>query len=157
GNIAVSDTGRIFLSLHPSGDPPMKVAELVDGRPVPWPSEAAQHAGPDGFDTVLSLRIDRQGRLWTLDFARYGRGQPRLLAFDLGSGKIVHRFDFPSSVAGFLSMLNDFQVDPAGETIYIAESNPILQRPALIVYDVSTQIARRVLHRHPSVQARRYI
>jgi sugar lactone lactonase YvrE len=157
GNVAVSRTGRIFVSLHPEGSPPMKVAELVDGRPVAWPSAAFQTAGDPGFDTVLSLRIDRQDRLWTLDFARYGRGQPRLLAFDVGTGEVVHRFDFPANVAGFLSMLNDFQVDPDGQTIYIADTSPIVRHPALIVYDVGTRTARRVLDRHPSVRAGDYM
>jgi sugar lactone lactonase YvrE len=157
GNVAVSRTGRVFVSLHPEGSPPMKVAELVDGRPVPWPSPAFQEPGDPGFDTVLSLRIDRKGRLWTLDFARYGRGQPRLLAFDVETGEVVHRFDFPSDVAGLLSMLNDFQVDPGGETIYIADTSPIVRHPALIVYDVGTHSARRVLDRHPSVRAADYV
>ena len=31
GNIAVSPTGRVFFTLHPSGDPPIKLVELVGG------------------------------------------------------------------------------------------------------------------------------
>jgi sugar lactone lactonase YvrE len=155
GNIAVSASGRVFLSLHPAGDPPTKVVELIDGKPVPYPDASFQHARGDApsFDTVLALRIDRQDRLWTLDYARYGRGQPRLLAFDLRTNAVVHQYDFPSDVAGFLSMLNDFQVDPAGEHVYIAETSPIRQRPALVVYDVGRRTSRRVLDRHPSVRA----
>jgi sugar lactone lactonase YvrE len=159
GNIAVSRTGRVFLTLHPAGDPPLKVAELVGGKPVPYPDEAFQRPndGKPFFDTVLSLRIDRQDRLWTLDYARYGRGQPRLLAFDLRTGAVVHQYDFPSSIAGLLSMLNDFQVDPRGEKIYIAETSPIRQSPALVVYDVVKRTSRRVLEGHPSVQAGNYV
>ncbi len=148
GNIAVSPTGRVFFTLHPSGDPPIKLVELVGGKPVPYPDEASQTTR---FDSPLAVRIDRQGRLWTLDFARYGRGQPRLVAFDLAANTLVHQYDFPSSVAGFLSMVNDFQVDPRGEKIYIAETSPIRQKPALIVYDVAKRISRRVLDGHPSV------
>src|SRR5438094_5323352 len=78
GNIAVSPTGRIFLTLHPDGDPPLQLAELVNGRPVPFPDAEFQHAekGTPHFQSLLSVRLDRQGRLWTLDFARYPRGQP---------------------------------------------------------------------------------
>jgi hypothetical protein len=157
GNVAVSRTGRVFLTLHPQGNPPAKVVELVGGKPVPYPTEAFQGSGKPAFDTVLSLRIDRQDRLWALDFARYGRGQPRLFAFDLATNALVHQYDFPSGVAGLLSMLNDFQVDPRGEKIYIAETSPILQRPALIVYDVATRSARRLLQGHRSVAAKGYI
>src|SRR4030095_10611365 len=97
------------------------------------------------FQTPLAIRIDRQGRLWVLDYANYGRGQPALLAFDLATNEIVHQHDFPRDVAVFLPMLNDFQVDPAGETIYIAETSPFLQRPALIVYDVGRKTRQTAL------------
>ncbi len=151
GNIAVSATGRVFFTLHPDGDPPAQVHELKNGVPVPYPS-----AGYD-YQSVLSLRIDRQNRLWTLDYAKYGRGQPRLVAFDLATDREIHRYDFPSNVAGFLSMLNDFQVSPDGGTIYIAEASPIRQTPALIVYDVATRTSRRLLQSHPSLLPQGYV
>jgi sugar lactone lactonase YvrE len=159
GNIAVAASGRVFFTLHPDGRPPYKVLELVDGKPVPFPDAAFQEpAGEEPhFDSPLALRIDRLNRLWVLDYARFGRGQPRLLAFDIDSRQLVHRYDFPSSVAGLLSMLNDFQVDPRGEAIYIAETSPIRQTPALIVYDVPKKESRRLLQSHPSVQARDYL
>src|SRR5215831_19330507 len=56
GNIAVSSTGRVFFTFHPDGDPPVAVAELIEGKPIPYPSTAAQR----DFETPLSLRIDRQ-------------------------------------------------------------------------------------------------
>jgi sugar lactone lactonase YvrE len=159
GNIAVSSSGRVFFTLHPNGDPPMKVVELVGGKPVPYPDASFQQVAKDrpSFDSPLAMRIDRQNRLWTLDYARYGRGQPRLLGFDLATNAVVHQYDFPSSVAGFLSMLNDFQVDPAGEHIYIAEASPIRQKPALIVYDIKTRTARRLLDGDKSVTAGNYV
>lgn len=159
GNIAVSKTGRIFFTLHPDGGPPSQVHELVDGKPLPYPNLAFQHAAPGTphFQSPLSLRIDQQDRLWVLDPANYGRGQPRIVAFDLNTNQLVHQFDFPPSVAGFLSMLNDFQVDPQGRMIYIAEASPIRQTPAIIVYDSVERKARRLLERHPSVRAGDYI
>jgi sugar lactone lactonase YvrE len=159
GNVAVSADGRVFFTLHPDGRPPAKVLELVQGRPVPYPNDAFQDPAPGTphFQSPLAVRIDRQGRLWVLDYAGYGRGQPRLLAFDLATNAVVHRYDFPSDVAGFLSMLNDFQVDPAGETIYIAETSPFLQHPALIVYDVARGSSRRVLEGHRSVATEDYV
>ena len=158
GNIAVSPEGRVFFTLHPDGHPPAKVLELVDGKPTPYPSAEFQNGKAEpSFQSILSIRIDRQGRLWVLDYADYGRGKPRILAFDLKTGVMIHRYDFPSEVAGFLSMLNDFQVAPDGKTIYIAETSPILQRPALIVYDVERKSSRRLLDGHASVKAENYI
>jgi len=152
GNIAVSSSGRVFFTLHPDGSPPAQVHELRDGKAVPYPSATFAD-----YQSVLALRIDRQNRLWALDYAKYGRGQPRLLAFDLATDREVHRYDFPSNVAGFLSMLNDFQVSPDGGTIYIAEASPIRQTPAIIVYDVATKTSRRVLDGHPSLLPQGYV
>jgi len=155
GNIAVSADGRIFLTLHPDGRPPRQVVELVDGKPVAFPDEKFQHEtqGIPYFQSILALRIDRQGRLWALDFARFGRGTPRILAFDITTRQLVHEYAFPSSVAGLGSMLNDFQVDAEGRYIFIAETSPVFQDPAIIVYDTTTKTSRRVLDGHPSVQS----
>ena len=159
GNIAVSTDGRVFLTLHPDGHPPQQVVELVQGKPVPFPNEEFQREteGIPYFQSILAVRIDRQGRLWTLDFARFGRGTPRIVAFDIATRKVVHEYAFPSDVAGLASMLNDFQVDAAGRYIYIAETSPVLQRPALIVYDTEQRRSRRLLDGHASVEAEKLI
>lgn len=159
GNIAVAPSGRVFFTLHPDGRPPVKVVELVDGRPVPYPDEGFQrerHEAPF-FQSPLSMRIDRQNRLWVLDFADYAMGQPRIFAFDLATDRVVHQHDFPPEAAPFLSMLNDFQVDPGGERIYIADASPIRRAPALLVYDVASRTSRRLLVGHPAVQAKDFL
>ncbi|RMF20285.1 MAG: hypothetical protein D6760_11910 [Deltaproteobacteria bacterium] len=159
GNIAVAPDGRVFFTLHPDGDPPIKVARLDGGRPVPYPSEKWQRPSEEVpyFQSVLSIRIDRQGRLWVLDFADYGRGRPRLTAFDLETDRLVHTYEFPSEVAGLGSMLNDFQVSPDGRTIYIADTSPLFQRPALVIYDTVRRRSRRVLERDRSVMPEGYM
>ncbi len=159
GNIAVSSDGRVFVTLHPDGRPPVQVVELVDGKPVPFPDEEYQHESDrvPYFQSILAVRIDRQGRLWTLDFARFGRGQPRLLAFDLETRRLVHEYAFPPAVAGLGSMLNDFQVDADGRYVYIAETSPVLQRPAIIVHDIAGKASRRVLDGHASVKAEKLV
>ena len=157
GNIAVSAGGRVFVSLHPEARPKYKVVELVDGQMKPFPNEAFQGgADPRAFREVLSLRIDRQNRLWTLDTGQHGMHPGRLLAFDLKSGEVVHEYPFPREIAGLGSHLNDFQVSPDGKFIYIAEASFFAKTPALIVYDVAGKTARRVLERHPSVTAQYY-
>lgn len=161
GNVAVSRTGRVFFTFHPEADPRIHVAELIDGKPVPYPDEPFQSAAGGRevyFQTPLALRIDRQDRLWVLDYASHGiRGQPRILAFDLKTNRLADHYDFPASVAGFLSMLNDFQVDPEGRKIYIAETSLFGRRPALVVYDIENYTSRRVLERHPSVMPKDYL
>jgi sugar lactone lactonase YvrE len=159
GNIAVSKTGRVFFTFHPEASPPIRVAELVGGKPIPYPNEEFQQRekGTKHFQTPLSLRIDQQERLWVLDYGSYGiTGQPRILAFDLKTNELVDSYDFAPAIAGPLSMLNDFQVDPEGRRIYIAETSLFARRPGIIVYDVAKHTARRVLDRDASVMPKNY-
>jgi sugar lactone lactonase YvrE len=154
GNIAVSSSGRIFFSFHPEAQPPVQVAELVDREPVPYPPDLPDELA---YQSVLSLRIDRQGRLWVLDNANHGFGTPRLLAFDLATGDLVHRYDFPREVAGRGSHLNDFQVSPDGRHVYIADASIFAKTPALVVYDVEARASRRLLEGHESVTPEKYV
>jgi sugar lactone lactonase YvrE len=146
GNIAVSHDGRIFFNFHPEGRPSMKVVEWVRGSAVPFPEEEFPL-----FDSVFSLRIDRQGRLWTVDHGFHGLRQPRLLAFDIESREVVHRWDIPREIAGIGSYVQDFQVSPDGRQVFLADIGVLAKKPAIIVYDVETNAARRVLERHPSL------
>ena len=159
GNIAVSGTGRVFFSFHPEARPEIKIAEWRDGHAVAWPNEAFQDdVGEERyFRSVLSLRIDRQDRLWTLDAGHHGMEAGRLLAFDLETGQVVHEFVFPDEIAGPGSHLNDFQVSPDGRWVYIAEASFFGQTPALVVYDVQRKRARRAIENHISVVAEKYI
>ncbi|TJY65130.1 hypothetical protein E4T66_02585 [Sinimarinibacterium sp. CAU 1509] len=159
GNIAVSADGRVFVTLHPEAHPKWSVVELVDGRMQPWPSAEFQQANtaPRHFRDVLSLRIDRQNRLWTLDNGQHGLHPARLLAFDLTHGEVVHEFEFPREIAGLGSHLNDFQVSPDGQWVYIADASFFGKRPALIVYDVAARHSRRLLDQHPAVLPDLYV
>jgi sugar lactone lactonase YvrE len=158
GNVAVSAEGRLFASLHPEARPQLKIVEIVDGQMRPFPNDAFQSGAgePRWFRNVIALRIDRQGRLWTLDNGEHGLHPGRLLAFSLKSGEVVHEYQFPKAIAGLGSHLNDFQVAADGKFIYIAEASFFAKTPALIVYDVANQVARRLLEGHPSVTAQKF-
>jgi sugar lactone lactonase YvrE len=158
GNITVSADGRVFASLHPEARPRHNVVEIVDGQARPWPNEAFQTGDGESryFRSVLSLRIDRQNRLWTLDNGHHGIAPSRLLAFDLNTAQVVHEYVFPKAIAGIGSHLNDFQVSPDGHHIYIAEASFFAKTPALVVYDVEQRRARRLLEGHPSVIAEKF-
>ncbi len=152
GNIAVSAQGEVFFTFHPEGRPEYNLAELKDGK-----AEPLRVKGEIQFESVLSLRIDQQNRLWILDYAQHGSGQPKLAAIDLDSREIVHRYDFPKDIAGLGSHLNDFQVDRGGNFIFIADASILGLDPALIVYDVQKQTARRLLDDHESVEPDKYV
>lgn len=155
GNIAVSATGRLFFTIHPESRPSgAKLLEWRAGEAVPYPNDDTQEAL---FDTILGLAIDRQDRLWTIDHGSHGSGEARLLAFDLATGEVVHEHVFSDEVAQLGSFLQDLQVDPAGETVYIADVSFWRRNPAIVVYDVASGRARRVLESHPSVSAQDWI
>jgi sugar lactone lactonase YvrE len=155
GNVAVSSEGRLFFSFHPEAGPAVQVAEWVDGRAVPYPPGGLP---PElAYQSVLSLRIDRQQRLWVLDNANHGSGTPRLLAFDLVSDRLLRHHDFPDEIAPLGSHLNDFQVTQDGQRIYIADASILGRRPALVLHDVERGSSRRVLEGHDGVVPDRYV
>lgn len=155
GNIAVSKSGRVFITFHPEGNPEsMKVAELVNGKPVPFPNAEFQQSRGSGqpyFDTVFSLRIDNVNRLWTLDPGFHGFRKARLLAFDLDRRRLVHQWDIPHDVAGMGSYVQDFQVSSDGSFVFLADVSALASNPALISYDVRQKEGRRVLENEPSM------
>jgi sugar lactone lactonase YvrE len=157
GNVAVSPAsakapaGRVFFSYFPPGNKgPTKVAELVDGKAIPFPSAAFQKK----LGAVLGLRIDDQQRLWLLDYGDgLGVKQPRLFAIDLTTSALVREYKFPRAAAPIGSMLNDLQIAPDGKTAFISDASVVGQKPALVVVDLDREqpIARRRLHKHASV------
>ena len=159
-NVAVSADGRIFFTHHPDAGSTLKLVEWMDGRTVPFPDAAFQEPRDDGqpyFETPFSVRIDDQQQLWVLDAGLNGMRQARLLAFDLRTRSIVHRWDIPPGIAGLGSTLQDFHVGRDGRYIYIADLSAIRLRPAVIVYDAQTRSARRLLEGHAGVSATRFV
>jgi len=148
GNVAVAADGRVFFTVHPEAHPVGNKLLVATGHEIrPFPSAEQQSL----FNTVLGVRIDDQDRLWTIDHGNHGFGQARLIAFDIASGKIVHDHVFGSDIAQLGSFLQDMAIAPDGNTIYIADVSFFRRNPAIIVYDVKTQTARRVLEGHSSV------
>jgi len=155
GNVAVSRDGRVFFTVHPEARPEgNKLLEFADGASVPFPNGASQQ---ELFDTVLGVAIDRFDRLWTIDHGNHGLRTPRLLAFDLATGNLIHDEQFDETIAPKGSFLQDLQISPDGRTVIIADASFWRKTPAIIVYDVLTGTARRVLERNRSVSAENYI
>ncbi len=173
GNIAVSSRYRVFFTFHPEYNPPINVAELTSkttfkAYPPPPIAPPAKSSGiaattpPPALphpplQSVLSLRIDKQDRLWLLDFAHHGLRAdtlpPQLVCYKLGKWKdeFVMNYSFPSNIAGFGSMLNDFQVDPTGEYLYIVDTSIISMNPSIIVFSVKSKRSWRLLENHSSM------
>ncbi|MDH4125058.1 MAG: major royal jelly family protein [Gammaproteobacteria bacterium] len=155
GNVAVSAAGEVFFTIHPESRPQgNKLMHFVNGASVPFPDVGSQRRL---FDTVLGIVIDRQNRLWTIDHGNHGMRSARLLAFDVATGELIHDQRFDASIAPAGSYLQDLQVSRDGRTVIIADASFWRKRPALIVYDIGTATARRVLQGHVSVSAENYV
>lgn len=155
GNVAVSSSGRIFFTVHPESRPRgNKLLEYMNGASVPFPSLRQQK---ELFDTPLGIAIDRFDRLWVIDHGNHGTRTAHIIAIDLNTGEVLRNQGFDKSVAPFGSLLQDLQVSANGRSIIIADASFWRKRPALIVYDVETGNARRVLEGDPSVSAENYM
>ena len=155
GNVAVNRDGRIFFTVHPEARPAgNKLLEYVRGAAVPFPSGAAQ---AELFDTVLGVAIDRYNRLWTIDHGNHGMRTARIVAIDLDTNEVLRDQKLSPDIAPAGSFLQDLQVSADGNTIVIADTSVWRKKPAIIVYDVETGNARRVLEAHASVSAEDYL
>lgn len=160
GNPAVSPDGRLFVSVHPFGNPEHAVREiLADGTSRPFPPGAwSGKPGADGVGlaSVIGIECDPGGVLWMLDMG----GEtlpPRLVAWDLKRDRLerVIRIESPASVKG--GFAQDLAIDGKRGKVYIADMG--LRglggetKPAFIVVDVASGAARRVLEDHPALRA----
>ena len=165
GNLAVARDGRVIFNFHPEYSEPSgaKIAECQPDASGSCGTKWTTHPATNRVKTVLSLRIDRQDRLWLLDFADHATiSAPALLAYQLGrdgaSDTFLYRHEFSKDVAPFGAMLNDFQVSPNGEDIYIADTAIVGSiagscAPALLWHHIPSNTTRRLLAGHYSMRA----
>ncbi|WP_224361514.1 SMP-30/gluconolactonase/LRE family protein [Hyalangium versicolor] len=156
--ITVSKEGRIFINFPRwSEDVPVSVAELKGDTVIPWPDAAWNSWTPGGtaenrFVAVQSVVVDDQDRLWVVDTGNpQFKGtviQPRLQQFDL-SGRLVRTYGFPPEVSSGNSYLNDVRIDTEGGVAYLTDS----QAGGLVLLDLKSGSARKVLSQHPSTHA----
>jgi sugar lactone lactonase YvrE len=155
--IAVSQSGRVFVNFpHWSEDHGISVAEVINGKPVPFPDEEWNRAGKPNnhFVCVQSVYVDESDSLWILDPAapmmkETIKGGPKLVKVDLVKNKVVQTILFSEQVAPKKSYLNDVRVDVKGQTAFITDSG----LGAIVVVNLSTGKARRLLDHDRSTLA----
>ena len=161
--VAVSKTGRIFVNFPRwEKDVPISVAEVMkDGSLKPYPNaewNAWSNLHPlslaDHFVCVQSVTVDAQGFLWVVDPAAPGNefvkpGGVKLVKIDLNTNAVVKVIPFDATVAPQGSYMNDVRVSRDGKYAYLTDSG---QRGALIVVDVASGHAHRVLDGDPRTQ-----
>lgn len=163
--VTVSETGRIFVNFPRWGDDvPYTVAEVTQGRLVPYPdlqTNVADLAHPaKNFISVQSVVADGKGRVWVLDtaapkFAQPTRGGAKLVAIDLATNKPVKTVVFPESVILPSTYVNDVRFDfrVGGEgTAYVTDSS-VSGPGGIIVVDLASGNAVRRLSGAKSTSA----
>ncbi len=154
GDVAVSASGRIFFTVHPdSRSQGNKLLEYVDGASVPYPSLSQQ---TELFDTPLAIVVDGEDRLWIVDHGSHGMHAAFIMAIDLSSGEVLRRQQLDTSIAPVGSCLQNVAVSPDGRTVFIADSSFWRKSPAIVVYDVASGQAWRVLNGDAAVSAEHY-
>ncbi len=131
--VTVSRDNRIFVNFARWGDDiPFTVAELVNGRAVPYPSLALNDwpgrtmPNPSAFHdeaadqthlvSVQSVVVDPANRLWLLDtgaplLKNTVPGGAKLVCVDLATNQVVKTILIPPTVAGTNTYLNDVRFD----------------------------------------------
>ena len=160
--ITASRDGRLFVNFPRwSEDAPVSVAELKDGKPVPYPDEGwnawrnarADELSPkDHFVCVQSVVADAQDRLWVVDaaapaMAHVIKDGPKLVGIDLKTNRVIKTIPFDPTVARQASYLNDVRISPDGKTAYLTDSGA---EGAIIVVDLDGGSAKRLLSGDPS-------
>ncbi len=150
GNIAVSKSGRIFLTMHQAFNPKIKIVELDStGTLKPFPNlkwNKKPNKNGLGTNSPLGIQIDKNDILWTIDNGTYS---PKIIAWDINSLEIHKVIALSHPVVGEKSFVNDLAIDLKNNAIYLADMQGD-KGPAIIVVDIKTGMSRRVLEGHNS-------
>ncbi len=154
GNITVTPDGRVILSLHQFFTPQMRVAELgKDGGLKAFPDPFWSNGDskkPTTLDSVLGIQSDTNGVVWMLDNGMRGGAIPKLVGWDSRNNRLERVIYLPPPLTPDDAFVNDLAVDERHDVVYIADPAGGANA-ALIVVDLRTGLARRVLEGHRSV------
>jgi sugar lactone lactonase YvrE len=157
--VTTTPGGRRFVVVQPQKPDQPEIAEITAGsaRPYPdaeWNNRRFSQNGRTAFVGANSLRVGPDGALWVVDRGAPGigaplvEGGPKLVRIDLAANRVTRVYDL-ASVAQGASFVDDVRFN--GGLAYLTDAG----RPALIVLDLTTGKARRVLENHPSTAAAR--
>ncbi|QQE13634.1 DJ-1/PfpI family protein [Planctomycetota bacterium] len=154
--VAVSNNSRIFVNFpYWSDNVPVSVAEIIDGKPVPYPNTDWQSRSSDSphFIAVQSVFVDDNDNLWVLDTNNplhqgVQTPGPVLHQFNLQTNTLTKSYTFPSTAYRPNSYFNDVRIDTDKQVAYITDSG----QGAIVVLNLQTNSARRLLDTSPSTQ-----
>jgi sugar lactone lactonase YvrE len=146
GNIAITPSGRKFLSIHGFYGQKQKVMELLgDGTTRPYPNEewAYTYNNGKGFYDVLGINVSTDGVLWMLDTSGPDHAG-RLVGWNTNTEQLHKIIYLAKPTITDTSFLNDLAVDNKNGYIYVADTAQGNQA-AIIAVNLKTGAARRIL------------
>ncbi|MEJ0015179.1 MAG: L-dopachrome tautomerase-related protein [Acetobacteraceae bacterium] len=160
-NAIAVDGARIFLSgPRWSGTTLPPLVLVADGAPPrPFPDTAWNAGTPGGdpggaFVNINALHLDGAGGLWVVDTGtpQFGGnplpGAAKLVRIALATGQVDRVIRLAPDIARAGSYVDDIRFN--GGHAYLTDAG----QPGLIVVDLASGAARRVLDLHPSTVAR---
>lgn len=152
--LTISPKGDFLFSLRQEEKPLNRVVEVSKtGDSKPFPTIAIAQAAKDEpliLDAVRGMQADGNGVVWMLDNGRRSELPPRVIAWDYGHKKLHRVINLVAPAVLTSSVPDDLALDPGAPFLYLTDpSNG--GECSLIVVDLTTGFARRVLQGHPSV------
>lgn len=159
-SVATTPDGRLFVSMPQVEGPGAQVAELREGKFVPYPNLewSLWKDGADPKTTLLhvnTVRVGPDGDLWVVDAGgmRVGGkavpGAAKIVRIDIKTNRIARIYQADPSVVREYSYFNDIRFN--GTKAYISDAAAM--HPAVVVMDLASGKMHRVLEDHPSTVA----
>lgn len=165
--VAVSAKGRLFVSFpRISVDVPISVAELVDGKLLPYPNmqwnayrnaDTGANDAPNQLVTAQAIVFDHQDNLWIVDPATPHRSGPlkgaaKLVRINIQTNQVDKVLHFDDKAVPEGASLNDVRFSPDDRFAYLSDVANPGHPGAIVVMDLETGKAWRALSGHPSTQ-----
>jgi sugar lactone lactonase YvrE len=158
--VAVDDAGRVYVAgpLWTGSRGPSVALLDRSGRPHPYPdaawnSDIARVSPSERFVNVNAIHRDSVGGLWVVDTGVTGfggrviPGGAKLVRIDLATRKVTRVYPLGSDAAKAHSYVDDIRFH--GRRGYLTDAG----EPGIIVLDLDTGKARRVLETGPATRA----
>lgn len=155
GNVTVTADGRILMSLHQFYSPSYTVVEYKNQTLQAFPNRelsAFDSKASLKLDSVLGMRSDSSGVVWMLDNGMRSGVTPKLVGWNTRTDKLHRLIYLPEPIAPKNAFVNDFALDLSRNHAFISDPAGG-NNAALIVVNLETGAARRVLEGHVSVTA----
>jgi len=153
GNVTATASGRIIMSQHQFYQPQYTVVEYKDQALLPFPNRemsATDSTATIKLDSVLGIRSDSNGTVWMLDNGMRSGVTPKLVGWNTKTNKLQRLIYLPAPITPKDAFVNDFALDANHNHAFISDPAGGANA-ALIVVNLSTGAARRVLEGHHSV------